>query len=108
MAGSKVTFSLDDATCARLERIAGRLAIPKSQVVREAIGSTNRSAGECLRSSTTLSGEFQPDRRPKSHESWPNSVPAVVRVAGRSRDRRRHVGSDRQPVWGTTVRIANA
>jgi predicted transcriptional regulator len=37
MAGSKVTFSLDDATCARLERIAGRLAIPKSQVVREAI-----------------------------------------------------------------------
>lgn len=34
---TKMTFSLDDATVARLERIAVRLAKPKSEVVREAI-----------------------------------------------------------------------
>ena len=33
----KVTFTLDDATIARLSNAAQRLAIPKSEVVREAI-----------------------------------------------------------------------
>jgi hypothetical protein len=33
----KVTFSLDDESVAYLERIAGRLRMPKSQVVREAL-----------------------------------------------------------------------
>lgn len=33
----KVTFTLDDATIARLERTAARLGWPKSQVVREAV-----------------------------------------------------------------------
>lgn len=34
---TKVTFTLDDATIARLGDAAQRLAIPKSEVVREAI-----------------------------------------------------------------------
>jgi hypothetical protein len=33
----KVTFTLDDDTVAYLDRTAGRLGLPKSQVVREAI-----------------------------------------------------------------------
>ena len=37
MATTKVTFTLDDATIARLERAAATLAKPKSEVVREAI-----------------------------------------------------------------------
>jgi predicted DNA-binding protein len=34
----KVTFTLDDATVARLNETARRLSKPKSEVVREAIG----------------------------------------------------------------------
>ena len=37
MATTKVTFTLDTATIARLRLTAERLALPKSQVVREAI-----------------------------------------------------------------------
>lgn len=37
MATIKVTFTLDRATVSRLEQAAARLALPKSQVVREAI-----------------------------------------------------------------------
>jgi predicted transcriptional regulator len=37
MASIKVTFTLDAATIARLSDAAQRLAIPKSEVVREAI-----------------------------------------------------------------------
>jgi hypothetical protein len=37
MATTKVTFTLDAATIARLRATADRLAMPKSQVVREAI-----------------------------------------------------------------------
>jgi hypothetical protein len=37
MATTKVTFTLDAATIARLRATAERLAVPKSQVVREAI-----------------------------------------------------------------------
>jgi hypothetical protein len=37
MATTKVTFTLDDDTIARLRMTAERLAVPKSQVVREAI-----------------------------------------------------------------------
>src|SRR5688572_3213597 len=37
MATVKVTFTLDEATVARLRQAAQRLARPKSQVVREAI-----------------------------------------------------------------------
>jgi predicted transcriptional regulator len=37
MATVKMTFSLDEDTARRLDRTAGRLSIPKSHVVREAI-----------------------------------------------------------------------
>lgn len=37
MAANKVTFTLDQATVTRLQEAAARLALPKSQVVREAI-----------------------------------------------------------------------
>ena len=37
MAAIKVTFTLDQATTARLQDAAERLALPKSEVVREAI-----------------------------------------------------------------------
>ena len=37
MATVKVTFTLDSATIARLQDAASRLALPKSEVVREAI-----------------------------------------------------------------------
>ena len=37
MATTKVTFTLDEATIARLRAAAERLALPKSRVVREAI-----------------------------------------------------------------------
>ena len=37
MATVKVTFTLDEATVARLRETASRLAKPKSEVVREAI-----------------------------------------------------------------------
>ena len=37
MATTKVTFTLDQPTVARLEDAATRLALPKSQVVREAV-----------------------------------------------------------------------
>lgn len=41
----KVTFTLDDETVAYLDRTAGRLGIPKSQVVREAIHLYGEQAG---------------------------------------------------------------
>jgi hypothetical protein len=37
MAATKVTFTLDEPTIARLQQAAERLALPKSEVVREAI-----------------------------------------------------------------------
>jgi len=38
MATIKMTFSLDEETARRLDRTADRLSMPKSHVVREAIG----------------------------------------------------------------------
>ncbi len=37
MATTKVTFTLDDAAVARLQEASTRLALPKSEIVREAI-----------------------------------------------------------------------
>jgi hypothetical protein len=37
MATTKVTFTLDPATISRLDEAADRLALPKSEIVREAI-----------------------------------------------------------------------
>ena len=45
MASTKVTFTLDEKTVARLNRAAGFLRIPKSQVVREAIGEYSANLG---------------------------------------------------------------
>lgn len=45
MATTKVTFTLDQDTLARLRTAAERLAIPKSAVVREAIRDLEERAG---------------------------------------------------------------
>jgi hypothetical protein len=45
MASIKVTFTLDEKTVARLNRAARVLRIPKSQVVREAIGEYSANLG---------------------------------------------------------------
>jgi predicted transcriptional regulator len=45
MATTKVTFTLDQETLARLRTAAERLAIPKSAVVREAIRDFGERAG---------------------------------------------------------------
>ncbi len=37
MATTKVTFTLDDVAVTRLQEAAARLALPKSEIVREAI-----------------------------------------------------------------------
>jgi predicted transcriptional regulator len=46
MATTKVTFTLDQDTLARLRTAAERLAIPKSAVVREAIRDFGERAGK--------------------------------------------------------------
>ena len=45
MATVKVTFTLDELTIARLTEAAARLAIPKSEVVREAIQEFHQRIG---------------------------------------------------------------
>ncbi len=45
MASIKVTFTLDEKTIGRLNRAAGFLRIPKSQVVREAISEYSANLG---------------------------------------------------------------
>lgn len=45
MARPKVTFTLDEETVARLSQAAERMAIPKSQVVREAIRDYSERVG---------------------------------------------------------------
>jgi len=45
MAATKVTFTLDQTTISRLEDAAERLRMPKSEVVREAIGEFHARMG---------------------------------------------------------------
>ena len=45
MATTKVTFTLDDATVTRIEQAASSLALPKSQVVREAVAEFSERIG---------------------------------------------------------------
>jgi len=45
MATTKVTFTLDNATIAQLHDAAERLGVPKSEVVREAIGEFHQRLG---------------------------------------------------------------
>jgi predicted DNA-binding protein len=46
MASTKVTFTLDQTTIARLQDSATRLSLPKSQVVREAIQDFHERIGQ--------------------------------------------------------------
>jgi hypothetical protein len=46
MASTKVTFTLDQITIARLQDSAARLSLPKSQVVREAIQDFHERIGQ--------------------------------------------------------------
>ncbi len=45
MTSVKVTFTLDERTVARLRRAAERMSMPKSQIVREAIGEYSARIG---------------------------------------------------------------
>jgi hypothetical protein len=45
MATTKVTFTLDETTLVRLHDAAARLGVPKSEVVREAIGEFHERLG---------------------------------------------------------------
>jgi Arc/MetJ-type ribon-helix-helix transcriptional regulator len=59
MATVKVTFTLDAQTIQRLENVADRLAIPKSEVVREAITEVHDRLGRLSeRERTTLLKTF--------------------------------------------------
>ena len=46
MATTKVTFTFDNATIARLNEAAARLAKPKSEIVREAIHEYHQQIGK--------------------------------------------------------------
>src|SRR6266849_6974848 len=45
MATTKVTFTLDQATVTRIEQAASSLALPRSQVVREAVAEFSERIG---------------------------------------------------------------
>src|SRR5512144_1025054 len=66
MATTKVTFTLDDDTIARLRATAERLALPKSEVVREAI-----------RDFSDRSGRLRERERRRLLETFDRVVPAI-------------------------------
>ena len=66
MATTKVTFTLDDDTIARLRAMAERLAVPKSEVVREAI-----------RDFSDRSGRLRERERRRLLETFDRLVPAI-------------------------------
>lgn len=66
MATTKVTFTLDDDTIARLRATAERLALPKSEVVREAI-----------RDFSDRSGRLRERERRRLLETFDRLVPAI-------------------------------
>lgn len=66
MATTKVTFTLDDETIARLRATAERLAIPQSRVVREAI----RDFGD-------RTGRLSERERRRLLETFDRLVPAI-------------------------------
>ena len=72
MATIKVTFTLDDETVARLRRVAGRLAKPQSQVVREAIQEYD-----------ARSGKLTDDERRRLLDAFDRLVPAIPSRAAR-------------------------
>jgi len=68
MATTKVTFTLDPETLARLRTTAARLAVPRSAVVREAIRDFSERAGRL--------GEGE---RRRLLEAFDRLVPAIPR-----------------------------
>lgn len=91
MSSVKVTFTLDERTVGRIARTAERLSMPKSQVVREAIGEYSARIGR-------LSEE---ERRRLLH-TFDEVVPAVPERSAEEADREieevreaRHAGGRR-------------
>jgi hypothetical protein len=68
MATTKVTFTLDDDTIARLRATAERLAVAKSEVVREAI-----------RDFSDRAGRLSERERRRLLEAFDRLVPAIPR-----------------------------
>ena len=72
MATTKVTFTFDPATIARLNDVAQRLAKPKSEIVREAIQEYHQNIGRLSESEKqrllAIVDEFakRPPTRPQS------------------------------------------
>jgi flagellar motor switch protein FliG len=76
MATTKVTFTLDDATLARLARAADRLRKPKSEVVRDAIEDFSARIGRTS----------EPERRRLLH-AFDELLPKIPRRAQAAVDR---------------------
>jgi hypothetical protein len=94
----KVTFTLDDETVARLRRVAGRLAKPQSQVVREAIQEYDARSGK-------LTG----DERRRLLDAFDRLVPVVrARPAGEAHAEIREVRKARRASSVRRARRAGA
>jgi hypothetical protein len=94
----KVTFTLDDETVARLRRVAGRLAKPQSQVVREAIQEYD-----------ARSGKLTDDERRRLLDAFDRLVPALrARPAGEAHAEIREVRTSRRASSARRARRAGA
>ncbi len=91
MASIKVTFTLDSKTIERLENAADRLAIPKSEVVREAIAEFHDQLGRLSEKERTALlrtfDEVVPRIAPRSAKNVGREL-AAIRQARRSGGRR--------------------
>ncbi len=98
MATIKVTFTLDQATVTRLQEAAARLALPKSEVVREAISEFYERIGrlsERERLSLLRTFDEVVPRIPARHLRQVERELKAVRRARRSGGRR--AGTKRNP-----------
>lgn len=93
MASLKVTFTLDAQTVQRLQQAADRLALPKSEVVREAIADFHDRLGSLSeREKASLLktfDEFVPRIAARNAKEVDQEL-AEVRQARRTGGRRRH------------------
>ncbi len=92
----KVTFTLDDATVARLRRAAERLARPQSQVVREAIRDFSDRIGRLSERERLHLLQVFDDLVPKIPRRPAWAVDAelkAIRAARRQGGRRRHIAT---------------
>ncbi len=95
MSSKKVTFTLDETTVARLARMAARLGMPKSQVVREAIGEYSARIGrlsdeERLRMLKVLDEAV--DRSPRRPQKEVEEEIRAIRESRRGGGRRSEAG----------------